>query len=84
VPDYSIQSNGSRRRFITDHLGSIRLVVDAATGVVHQVVEHDAFGRRTVSGRLRIRSVSPVACTTRTRASYASGRGSTTRMLDGG
>ncbi|MEJ7729059.1 MAG: RHS repeat-associated core domain-containing protein [Polyangiaceae bacterium] len=50
VPDYSIQSNGSRRRFITDHLGSIRLVVDAATGVVYQVAQYDAFGRRSSSG----------------------------------
>ena len=32
-------------RFITDHLGSVRLVVNAATGEVVQRVDYDAFGR---------------------------------------
>jgi RHS repeat-associated protein len=32
-------------RFITDHLGSVRLVVNAATGTVVQRMDYDAFGR---------------------------------------
>ena len=32
-------------RIITDHLGSVRLVVDAATGAVAQRIDYDAFGR---------------------------------------
>jgi RHS repeat-associated protein len=50
VPDYAVQIGGTRQRFITDHLGSVRLVVDSATGVVHQIAQHDAFGRRSASG----------------------------------
>jgi RHS repeat-associated protein len=32
-------------RLVTDHLGSIRLVVDAATGAIAQELTYDAFGR---------------------------------------
>jgi RHS repeat-associated protein len=32
-------------RFITDHLGSVRLVVNAETGQVMQRMDYDAFGR---------------------------------------
>ena len=44
VPDYMIKA-GSTYRFVHDHLGSVRLVVDAATGVVAQRIDYDAWGR---------------------------------------
>ncbi len=44
VPDYMIKG-GNTYRFIHDHLGSVRLVVDAATGVVVQRLDYDAWGR---------------------------------------
>ncbi|MBI2567219.1 MAG: DUF4157 domain-containing protein [Candidatus Schekmanbacteria bacterium] len=36
---------GSTYRLISDHLGSVRLVVDAATGAVAQRIDYDASGR---------------------------------------
>ena len=44
VPEVLIK-NGVEYRLITDHLGSVRLVVDAATGTVAQRVDYSAFGR---------------------------------------
>ncbi|MGM0557012.1 MAG: RHS repeat-associated core domain-containing protein [Myxococcota bacterium] len=44
VPDYMIKG-GTTYRLITDHLGSVRLVVDANTGNVAQKLRYDAFGR---------------------------------------
>jgi len=44
VPDSMIKG-GNTYRFIHDHLGSVRLVVDAATGVVVQRLDYDAWGR---------------------------------------
>jgi RHS repeat-associated protein len=44
VPDYMVKG-GSTYRIITDHLGSVRLVVDATTGVVAQEMSYDEFGR---------------------------------------
>lgn len=44
VPDYMVKG-GVTYRFILDHLGSPRLVVDAATGAVAQRLDYDAFGR---------------------------------------
>jgi RHS repeat-associated protein len=44
VPDYMFKS-GTRYRFITDHLGSVRLVVNSSTGAVAQRLDYDAFGR---------------------------------------
>jgi RHS repeat-associated protein len=43
VPDYLIK-NGVTYRIISDHLGSVRLVVDVATGAVAQRVDYDEFG----------------------------------------
>ena len=37
--------SGTVYRFITDHLGSVRLVVNAETGQVVQRMDYDAFGR---------------------------------------
>lgn len=44
VPDYYIDSSGNKFRIITDHLGSVRMVVNASTGTVSQYMEHDEFG----------------------------------------
>ncbi len=44
-PEAMIAADGTTYRFVTDHLGSIRLVVDAATGAVAQRIEYDEFGR---------------------------------------
>ncbi|HSN99430.1 MAG TPA: RHS repeat-associated core domain-containing protein, partial [Candidatus Nanopelagicales bacterium] len=44
VPDAMIKG-GATYRLVTDHLGSVRLVVDAATGVVAQRIDYDEFGR---------------------------------------
>jgi RHS repeat-associated protein len=44
VPEYMIKG-GTTYRLITDHLGSVRLVVDAGTGAVVQKMRYDAFGR---------------------------------------
>lgn len=38
---------GRTYRLITDHVGSVRLVVDAASGAVMQRLDYDAFGRLT-------------------------------------
>jgi RHS repeat-associated protein len=43
VPDYMVR-NGNTYRIITDQLGSVRSVVDAATGVEQQRMEYDEFG----------------------------------------
>jgi RHS repeat-associated protein len=45
VPDAMVMTNGTVYRFITDHLGSVRLVVNAETGEVVQRMDYDAFGR---------------------------------------
>jgi RHS repeat-associated protein len=44
VPDYMIRG-GLTYRLITDHLGSVRLVVDASTGVIAERLDYDEFGR---------------------------------------
>jgi RHS repeat-associated protein len=45
VPDAMVMTNGTVYRFVFDHLGSVRLVVDVATGEVPQRIDYDAFGR---------------------------------------
>jgi RHS repeat-associated protein len=46
VPAYMVKGTDTYR-FITDAAGSVRLVVDAATGAVTQRLDYDAFGRVT-------------------------------------
>ena len=46
VPDYLVQ-NGTTYRIFADHLGSVRLVVDAQSGQIAQRLDYDAFGRIT-------------------------------------
>jgi len=43
VGSYMIK-NGVTYRLITDHLGSVRLVVDANTGTVEQKIDYDEYG----------------------------------------
>lgn len=43
VPDYIIKGSATYR-IVADHLGSPRLVVDVATGVVAQRMDYDEFG----------------------------------------
>jgi RHS repeat-associated protein len=45
VPDAMVMADGTVYRLITDHVGSARLVVNAATGEVAQRMDYDAFGR---------------------------------------
>lgn len=47
APDYLVKG-GQTYRIIADHLGSPRLVVDAASGVVAQRLDYDALGRVTL------------------------------------
>jgi RHS repeat-associated protein len=44
VPAYMVRS-GRTYRLVTDHLGSVRLVVDVETGAIAQRLDYDAFGR---------------------------------------
>jgi RHS repeat-associated protein len=44
VPDY-MERNGVRYRIVTDQLGSVRMVVNAANGAIEQRIDYDAFGR---------------------------------------
>ncbi|MDZ4378768.1 MAG: RHS repeat-associated core domain-containing protein, partial [Xanthomonadaceae bacterium] len=43
VPAYMVK-NGVSYRIVSDHLGSVRLVIEAATGAVAQRMDYDAFG----------------------------------------
>ena len=43
VPDYMIKA-GKTYRIISDHLGSVRLVVDSVTGTIAQRLDYDSFG----------------------------------------
>jgi len=44
VPDYMVR-NGVEYRLVSDHNGSVRLVVDAQTGAVAQRIDYDEFGK---------------------------------------
>jgi len=44
VPEYVVK-NGQSYRIICDHLGSPRIVVDVASGLIAQRMDYDAFGR---------------------------------------
>ncbi len=43
VPDYILRVN-ARYRIISDHLGSVRLVIDTSTGVIEQRMDYDEWG----------------------------------------
>lgn len=44
IPDYMV-NNGQTYRFVVDHLGSVRLVVNASNGSIAQRIDYDEFGR---------------------------------------
>jgi RHS repeat-associated protein len=44
VPDYMVRG-GKTYRMVSDHLGSVRQVVEVSTGAVAQRIDYDAFGR---------------------------------------
>jgi RHS repeat-associated protein len=44
TPDYILQG-GNTFRLITDHIGSVRFVIDTATGAIVQQRTYDAYGR---------------------------------------
>lgn len=44
VPDLMIR-NGITYRFVTDQVGSVRMVVNSSTGEVAQQIEYDPFGK---------------------------------------
>jgi RHS repeat-associated protein len=46
VPEYVIKS-GTTYRVLTDHLGSVRLVVNTTTGAIAQRLDYDEYGRVT-------------------------------------
>jgi RHS repeat-associated protein len=46
VPEYIVRG-GATHRVVADQVGSVRRVVDVATGTVVQAIEYDAFGRVT-------------------------------------
>jgi RHS repeat-associated protein len=46
VPEYMLKG-GKTYRLVTDHLGSPRIVIDAATGHIVQRISYDPFGRVT-------------------------------------
>jgi RHS repeat-associated protein len=51
VPDYMLKYvSGQWRtyRFVTDHLGSVRMVLDTANGNVAQRIDYDEWGRATL------------------------------------
>lgn len=47
VPNYMIKG-GNTYQIITDHLGSPRIVVDSATGIITQRMDYDEFGNVTL------------------------------------
>ena len=47
VPDYMIKG-GVTYRIISDHLGSVRLVVNSADGTIIQSIDYDEFGNITL------------------------------------
>lgn len=46
APDYMVK-DGNVYRFVVDHLGSVRLVVDTATGTIAQRIDYDEWGNVT-------------------------------------
>lgn len=46
VPEYMVKG-GVTYRLLTDHLGSVRLVVNSSTGAIAQRLDYDAWGRVT-------------------------------------
>ena len=45
VPDYMVNKSGNTYRVISDHLGSVRAVIDVETGKIKQKIDYDEFGK---------------------------------------
>jgi RHS repeat-associated protein len=45
VPDYMVQGTDTYYRLVTDHLGTVRLVVDASDGTIVHRLDYDPRGR---------------------------------------
>ena len=56
VPDYMLKG-GNVYRLVTDHLGSVRLVVDTATGAVAQQLDYDEWGVASVVGGTGLQTI---------------------------
>lgn len=56
VPD-SMSKDGTTNRIITDHLGSVRLVVNAETGALAQRMDYDAFGNVVLDSNSRFQPI---------------------------
>lgn len=50
VPDY-YEQGGSRYKIVTDHLGSVRMVIKESTGEVVTKIEYDEYGNENVAVR---------------------------------
>jgi RHS repeat-associated protein len=48
VPEFIVKNTGQVYRVVTDHLGSVRLVVNVADGSVAQRIDYDEFGKVTL------------------------------------
>jgi len=48
APVYIETDSGDRYRIISDHLGSVRLVIDSLTGAIVQRIDYDPWGRITM------------------------------------
>jgi uncharacterized protein RhaS with RHS repeats len=47
VPDYIVTTAGAVYRVVSDHLGSVRMLVNATTGAVVERYDYDVWGRVT-------------------------------------
>ena len=45
APDYYIDASNNKFRIITDHLGSVRVLIAVNSGRVTKIMEHDEFGQ---------------------------------------
>jgi RHS repeat-associated protein len=45
VPEYMVAADGTTYRFLADHLGSPRLIVNTSTGAVVQRIDYDEWGQ---------------------------------------
>jgi RHS repeat-associated protein len=50
IPDYVVKGD-TTYRIISDHLGSVRLVINAATGKIAQRIDYDGYGRITYDSK---------------------------------
>ena len=84
VPDLMLRA-GVTYRIISDHVGSVRLVVNLDTGAIAQRLDYDEFGNVLVDTNPDWQPFGFAGgCTTRTPGSCGLGQGTTTRCQGGG